>query len=64
MDVLESAYEGSGISVSRRNLEFLARAALDHIRIDSLEGMGEYLPDDVVSYNSLVNTYQPLRRLR
>jgi DNA-directed RNA polymerase subunit beta' len=56
---LQQAFEDSGIGVSRRNLEYFARAALDHVKIESLDGMGDYLPDDVASYNSLVNSYQP-----
>ena len=56
---LQQAFEDSGIGVSRRNLEYFARAALDHVQIESLDGLGDYLPDDVASYNTLTNSYQP-----
>jgi len=39
------------------NLELLARASLDHVQIDDPEGMGNYLPDDTVSYSQMANNY-------
>ena len=56
---LQQAYRDSGMGVSKRNLEFLARAHLDQVQIQGDEGLAGYLPDEVVSYNSLINEYQP-----
>jgi len=49
---------GAG-NASKRNLELVARGALDHIRVTSNEGVGNYLPDDVGSYNHLSYNYSP-----
>ena len=49
----------SGAPSDKRNTEILARGALRHVRVTDLEGMGEYLPDDIVDYNSLQSTYKP-----
>lgn len=57
---LGQALEESGLGKSHRmNLELLARASLDHVRVDNPEGLGGYLPDDIVSYNGLVSKYSP-----
>lgn len=49
----------SGAPSDKRNTEILARGALRHVRVTDLEGMGDYLPDDIVDYNSLQSTYKP-----
>lgn len=49
----------SGAPSDKRNTEILARGALRHVRVTDLEGMGDYLPDDIVDYNSLQSTYRP-----
>ncbi|MEG1543092.1 MAG: hypothetical protein RR382_01015 [Tannerellaceae bacterium] len=51
--------EDSGAKTDPRNLEVLARAALNDVRIDDPEGLAGYLPDDVVSYSSLQHYYTP-----
>lgn len=56
---LEQAFSDSGMQVDRRNLEFLARGALDQVQVDSIEGLGDNLPDDLVSYNKLNSSYNP-----
>ena len=56
---LEQAFADSGMQVDRRNLEFLARGALDQVQVDSIEGLGDHLPDDLVSYNKLNAGYNP-----
>ena len=60
VDRLKQALEESGAGKpTRLNLEVMARGALDHLRVDDPEGMGEYLPDDIASYNKLSSTYSP-----
>ena len=49
---------GAG-SPSKLNLETLARATLDHVRVDDPDGMGDYLVDDLASYNRVAPDYSP-----
>jgi hypothetical protein len=51
--------EDSGTPSDKRNLEVLARAAIRHVRVTNQDGMGDYLPDDVVDYNALQASYHP-----
>jgi DNA-directed RNA polymerase subunit beta' len=58
VDRLGQALEDSGTGrPTKLNLETLARATMDHVKIDDPEGLGEHLPDDIVSYGSLANSY-------
>lgn len=53
--------EDSGAKNDRRSVEILARGALRHVRITDngpTTGGAGYLPDDVVDYNSLQETYR------
>lgn len=60
VDRLKQALEESGGGkVGRTNLELLARASIDHARIESPEGLGDLLPDDIASYNTLSSNYSP-----
>jgi hypothetical protein len=45
--------EDSGAKNDRRSIEVLARGALRHVRITDDQGYGNYLPDDIVDYNTL-----------
>ena len=49
----------SGMPADRRNVEMLARAALNHVVVEDPEGVGDYLPDDVANYNRVAATYSP-----
>ncbi len=49
----------SGAATDKRNTEILARGALRHVRVTELDGLGDYLPDDIVDYNALQATYKP-----
>jgi DNA-directed RNA polymerase subunit beta' len=53
------AFRDSGIAVNRRNTEVLARALVGAVQVDEPEGLGDYLPGDVVSYDALAYSYQP-----
>lgn len=60
VDRLKQAFEESDAGrPSRLNLETVARATLDHVVIDDPDGMDDYLPDDVASYNRLLPGYSP-----
>ena len=56
---LNKILEDSGAKTDKRNTEILARAAIRHVRITSNDGLGDYLPDDVVDYNALQASYIP-----
>jgi hypothetical protein len=49
----------SGHDISRRNSEIIARAAVDHVDVQDFDQVGDYLPGDVVSYNSIIQSYKP-----
>lgn len=48
----------SGAKNDKRSTEILARGALRHVRIIDDTGYGQYLPDDIVDYNTLQNQYK------
>ncbi len=56
---LQKILGDSGMKADRRNVEMMARAALNHVVIDDPEGLGDYLPDDVANYQRLSTTYTP-----
>lgn len=56
---LHKVLESSGFGTDKRNVEVLARGAINHVRIDDPEGMGDHLPDDVTSYNRIQTEYIP-----
>lgn len=56
---LKQALDDTGLNASTRNVEMLARAAVDHVTVNDPDGLGDYLPDDVASYNRLAATYTP-----
>lgn len=53
------AFRDSGYAVNRRNIEVLVRGMLDNAIVNDPEGLGDYLPGDVTSYNALANSYKP-----
>lgn len=55
---LHQMLQDSGAGTDRRNTEVLARGAIRHIKITDPDGMGSYLPDDVIDYNAAQNTYK------
>ena len=56
---LTQAFRDSSYGVNRRNVEVLARSMVDHVNVDEPEGLGHYLPGDVVSYSGLAYSYKP-----
>jgi DNA-directed RNA polymerase subunit beta' len=56
---LHQILEDSGSPTDKRNVEIMARGALDHVVIEDPDGLGDYLPDDVASYSRLATTYRP-----
>jgi len=57
-NTMKDAFESSGLGgVNRRNFELMGRGVIDHVRVTNNEGIGDYLPNSVVSYNNLVKNY-------
>jgi hypothetical protein len=61
---LQKILGDSGMPADRRNVEMLARAALNHVVVEDPEGVGDYLPDDVASYARISQTYTPPKSAR
>jgi hypothetical protein len=59
MEAMKKAFDDSGLGVNRRNFELIAKAAVDHVRITDNHGIGNYLPDQVVSYSAIEKDYHP-----
>lgn len=49
----------SGAPTSARNAEMASRSAIDAVKITDPNGYGNYLPEDIVSYNKLEANYKP-----
>lgn len=65
VDRLKQAFDESGAGrPSKLNLETVARATLDHVLIQNPDGMGDFLPDDVGSYNRLSAHYSPAKNTK
>lgn len=56
---LSDTLRGEGIRINRRNLELLSRGLVNHVRIVDPDGVGAYLPDDIVPYDDLASNYVP-----
>lgn len=54
---LAQVLKGAGVNAHRRNVELIARAMIDHVRMN--EEAGDWLPGDVVSYQSLERGWTP-----
>lgn len=62
VDRLQQAIQDSGMAKPMKmNLEVIARAALDHVRVEDPDGYGDALPDDFISYNRMVRKHEPQR---
>jgi DNA-directed RNA polymerase subunit beta' len=59
MEAMKKAFTESKLPVNRRNFELIAKAAIDHVKITSPEGIGDYLPDQTVSYSAIEKDYVP-----
>ena len=51
--------DDSNAKAAARNTETFARYFVDHVKITDPTGIGDYLPDDIVSYNKLEEAYVP-----
>jgi len=58
-DTMKKVFDQAGMNVNRRNFEVIARAAIDHVQVKDPEGLGDYLPDQIVSYHAIEKNYKP-----
>ena len=59
MEAMKKAFDDGNLFVNRRNFELIARSAIDHVKITDPQGLGDYLPEQIVSYAALEKTYEP-----
>lgn len=60
LEALKSAFDEGGMGgISRRNFETVAKSAIDHVQITDTDGLGDYLPGEIVSYQSIEKDYIP-----
>lgn len=59
MEAMKKAFDDSSLPVNRRNFELIAKAAIDHVKITDPQGIGNYLPDQVVNYSAIEKDYVP-----
>ena len=58
-DRLERILQDSGQPPDRRNIELVARAAVDHVRVDDVDEDSDFLPDDLVREADYMQSYKP-----
>ena len=56
---MHKAFKEGGMNINRRNFELIAKAAVNHVRITDPDGVGDYLPNQVASYQSIEKDYKP-----
>jgi DNA-directed RNA polymerase subunit beta' len=57
INAFADAMRNSGMRANRRNIELLSRGLINHVRLT--DEIGDFAPDDVVSYSTLANSYRP-----
>jgi DNA-directed RNA polymerase subunit beta' len=57
---MKKTFDDSGMGgINRRNFELIAKNAIDHVRVTDNNGLGDYLPGEVVHYQVIEKDYQP-----
>ena len=60
MEIMRDVLDTSGVKTSRRNIELLSRALINHVEInDESDSIPGALPGDVMEYDHLAHVYQP-----
>lgn len=57
INAFRQAFRDAGIKGHRRNIELLAKGLINHVRLT--EEIGDYVPDDVVTYQQLERSWKP-----
>lgn len=58
-DMMYNAFKDSGMGVNHRNFQVVAKTAIDHVKVTHPEGLGNHLPDSIVSYQAIEKDYKP-----
>lgn len=59
-DNMKKVFDNGGMpGINRRNFELIAKGLIDHVRITNNEGLGDYLPGQVASYQAIEKDYLP-----
>src|SRR5690606_7780337 len=56
VDEYRKAMQESGMGSNRRNIELLARALINHVRLT--EEIGDYVQDDIIPYNAVEKAWK------
>lgn len=59
MNYLKEGLADSGVAVTRRNLEPVVAGLLNWAKVDTPDGIGDAVPDDIVPANKLIAQYKP-----
>jgi len=59
VDRFRKTLEAAGVSANRRNIELLARGAINHVRVTDTDGPNGSMIDDIVEYDSIARRYKP-----
>jgi len=59
MDKLMDILDVSGVNTDEKNLEILGRGIIRHVRVTDPSGYEGYLPDDIVTYETLMEKWKP-----
>jgi len=57
VDIFSEALKNSGVSHNKRNLHFIAKGLINHVRVT--EPFMDFLPDDIVEYNYISRHWTP-----
>lgn len=57
-DRMVQIFKDSGLDASRRNMEVLSRALINHVVSNDVEGTDASMPGEVVAYNTVANRYK------
>jgi DNA-directed RNA polymerase subunit beta' len=57
---IKNTFENSQLGgINKRNFDTISKNLISHVKITNPKGLGNFLPDTVVNYHSLENSYQP-----
>jgi hypothetical protein len=57
VQAFKQAFRDAGIKGHRRNIELIARGLINHVRLT--QEVGDYVPDDIVPYQTFEASYKP-----
>lgn len=59
-EIFVEGLRNSGINTNRRNAELIAAGLINHVKVNDIDGIGNYVIDDIVPYGNLFGQgYEP-----